>query len=85
MCLYGIIHDYVHEYVGVWDMRGKQFHRGVEIHHWVLLTFAQVRFAPEDKIRSVDHCNDYVSSCLVQFLYKVRLGGCGLYLLIVLH
>ncbi|XP_064383428.1 protein argonaute-2-like [Halichondria panicea] len=36
---------------GVWDMRGKQFHRGVEIHHWVLLTFAQVRFCPEDKIR----------------------------------
>ncbi len=47
---------------GVWDMRGKQFHRGVEIHHWVLLTFAQVRFCPEDKIRSVTRLCPLVKS-----------------------
>ena len=38
---------------GVWDMRGKQFHRGVEIHSWALAVFAQYRLCPEDKLQSV--------------------------------
>ena len=38
---------------GVWDMRGKQFHRGVEIHCWALAVFAQYRLCPEDKLQSV--------------------------------
>ncbi|CAI8029986.1 Protein argonaute-3 [Geodia barretti] len=38
---------------GVWDMRGKQFHRGVEIHCWALAVFAQYRLCPEEKLQSV--------------------------------
>jgi eukaryotic translation initiation factor 2C len=36
---------------GVWDMRGKQFHRGVEIHCWALAVFAQYRLCPEEKLQ----------------------------------
>ena len=39
--------------IGVWDMRGKQFHRGVEIHCWGLAVFAQYRLCPEDKLQLV--------------------------------
>ena len=38
---------------GVWDMRGKQFHRGVEIHSWALVVFAQYRICPEEKLQLV--------------------------------
>lgn len=36
---------------GVWDMRGKQFHKGVQIQTWALIIFAQYRQCSEDKIR----------------------------------
>ena len=36
---------------GVWDMRGKQFHSGVEVHLWTIVVFATVRQCPEDKLR----------------------------------
>ena len=38
---------------GVWDMRGKQFHKGVEIGVWALVIFAQYRYCPEEKIKYV--------------------------------
>lgn len=37
---------------GVWDMRGKQFHSGVEVHLWTIVVFATVRQCPEDKLRN---------------------------------
>lgn len=37
---------------GVWDMRGKQFHKGAEIHTWALVIFAQHRHCPDDKLRN---------------------------------
>ena len=40
-------------FTGVWDMRGKQFHKGVEIHSWTLVLFAAYRQCPEDKLRWV--------------------------------
>ena len=39
--------------LGVWDMRGKQFHRGAEIESWALIVFAQYRYCPEDKLKYV--------------------------------
>ena len=39
--------------VGVWDMRGKQFHKGVEIHSWTLVIFGTYRQCPEDRLRYV--------------------------------
>jgi len=34
-------------------MRGKQFHKGVEIHSWTMVLFAAYRQCPEDKLRCV--------------------------------
>ena len=36
---------------GVWDMRGKQFHTGVQIHRWALACFANPSMCREDSLR----------------------------------
>ena len=43
----------VSQCAGVWDMRGKQFHKGVEIHSWTLVIFGTYRQCPEDRLRCV--------------------------------
>ena len=43
----------VSQCVGVWDMRWKQFHKGVEIHSWTLVIFGTYRQCPEDRLRYV--------------------------------
>lgn len=37
---------------GVWDMRGKQFHTGVEIRTWAIACFAPQRTCREDALRN---------------------------------
>lgn len=37
---------------GVWDMRGKQFHIGIEIRVWAIACFAPQRTCREDALRS---------------------------------
>lgn len=37
---------------GVWDMRGKQFHTGVEIRVWAIACFAPQRTCREDSLRN---------------------------------
>ncbi|CDW54120.1 Argonaute 1 isoform B [Trichuris trichiura] len=37
---------------GVWDMRGKQFHTGVEIRTWAIACFAPQHMCKEDALRS---------------------------------
>lgn len=37
---------------GVWDMRGKQFHTGVEIRIWAIACFAPQRTCREDALRN---------------------------------
>lgn len=37
---------------GVWDMRGKQFHTGVEIRTWAIACFAPQRTCREDNLRN---------------------------------
>jgi eukaryotic translation initiation factor 2C len=37
---------------GVWDMRGKQFHTGVEIRTWAIACFAPQRTCREDSLRN---------------------------------
>jgi hypothetical protein len=32
-------------------MRGKQFHKGIEIYSWAVIIFAQYRYCPDDKIK----------------------------------
>lgn len=38
---------------GVWDMRGKQFHTGVEIRKWAIACFASQHMVREDALRLV--------------------------------
>ncbi|RWS17692.1 protein argonaute-2-like protein, partial [Dinothrombium tinctorium] len=38
--------------MGVWDMRGKQFHTGVEIRVWAIACFAPQRTCREDALRN---------------------------------
>ncbi|UYV61609.1 AGO1 [Cordylochernes scorpioides] len=38
--------------LGVWDMRGKQFHTGVEIRVWAIACFAPQRVCREDSLRN---------------------------------
>jgi len=38
--------------MGVWDMRGKQFHTGVEIRVWAIACFAPQRTCREDSLRN---------------------------------
>jgi eukaryotic translation initiation factor 2C len=37
---------------GVWDMRGKQFHTGVEIKVWAIACFAQQQHVKENDLRN---------------------------------
>lgn len=37
---------------GVWDMRGKQFHKGMEVYTWAIMVFCQSKHCPEDKLRN---------------------------------
>lgn len=37
---------------GVWDMRGKQFHTGIEIKVWAIACFAQQRNCNEQSLRN---------------------------------
>lgn len=37
---------------GVWDMRGKQFHTGVEIRVWAIACFAPQKMCREDALRN---------------------------------
>lgn len=36
---------------GVWDMRGKQFHTGVEVKMWAIACFAQQQHVKENDLR----------------------------------
>jgi eukaryotic translation initiation factor 2C len=36
---------------GVWDMRGKQFHTGIEVKTWAIACFAQQQHVKENDIR----------------------------------
>lgn len=36
---------------GVWDMRGKQFHTGVEVKVWAIACFAQQQHVKENDLR----------------------------------
>lgn len=40
---------------GVWDMRGKQFHTGIEINHWAIACFASNRSCTESSLRNFTH------------------------------
>lgn len=44
---------------GVWDMRGKQFHTGVEVKVWAIACFAQQQHVKENDLRFV-----FISFCL---------------------
>jgi eukaryotic translation initiation factor 2C len=37
---------------GVWDMRGKQFHTGIEVKNWAIACFAQQQHVKENDLRS---------------------------------
>ena len=64
--------------VGVWDMRGKQFHRGVEIHSWALAVFAQYRLCPEEKLQWVVlHMHIHVWRGKGSFIWKINGGTRG--------
>ncbi|XP_035232913.1 protein argonaute-1-like isoform X2 [Stegodyphus dumicola] len=39
-------------HLGVWDMRGKQFHTGIEIKVWAIACFASHRSCQEDALKS---------------------------------
>lgn len=47
---------------GVWDMRGKQFHTGVEIRIWAIACFAPQRGCREDALRSFTQQLQKISS-----------------------
>lgn len=47
---------------GVWDMRGKQFHTGVEIRIWAIACFAPQRGCGEDALRSFTQQLQKISS-----------------------
>ncbi|XP_018496698.1 protein argonaute-2 [Galendromus occidentalis] len=47
---------------GVWDMRGKQFHTGVEIRIWAIACFAPQRGCREDCLRSFTQQLQKISS-----------------------
>lgn len=36
---------------GVWDMRGKQFHTGIEVKVWAIACFAQQQHVKENDLR----------------------------------
>lgn len=36
---------------GVWDMRGKQFHTGIEVKIWAIACFAQQQHVKENDLR----------------------------------
>jgi eukaryotic translation initiation factor 2C len=36
---------------GVWDMRGKQFHTGVDVKVWAICCFAQQQHVKENDLR----------------------------------
>lgn len=38
---------------GVWDMRGKQFHTGVEVKIWAIACFAQQQHVKENDLRFI--------------------------------
>ena len=57
-------------------MRGKQFHKGMEIVSWALIIFAQYRQCPEDKIRYTLHLR-YPSK--VRLVYWPSKGNAGLW------
>lgn len=38
---------------GVWDMRGKQFHTGVEVKIWAIACFAQQQHVKENDLRYI--------------------------------
>jgi eukaryotic translation initiation factor 2C len=40
---------------GVWDMRGKQFHTGIEIRQWAIACFAPQRNCNEASLRYVNY------------------------------
>ena len=46
---------------GVWDMRGKQFYVGVEIHEWAIACFAPQRNVKEDSLRNFTHSLQRIS------------------------
>ena len=37
---------------GVWDMRGKQFHTGIEVKVWAIACFAQQQHVKENDLRT---------------------------------
>ena len=46
---------------GVWDMRGKQFYVGVEIHEWAIACFAPQRNVKEESLRNFTHSLQRIS------------------------
>ncbi len=38
---------------GVWDMRGKQFHTGMEVKMWAIACFAQQQHVKENDLRYI--------------------------------
>ena len=40
---------------GVWDMRGKQFHTGIEVRLWAIACFAPMRNCNENALRTFTH------------------------------
>lgn len=47
---------------GVWDMRGKQFHTGVEIRVWAIACFAPQRLCREESLRNFTQSLQKISS-----------------------
>ncbi|EGT49576.1 hypothetical protein CAEBREN_20222 [Caenorhabditis brenneri] len=37
---------------GIWDLRGKQFHTGVEVHQWAIVCFADQQHVKENDLRN---------------------------------
>uniref|UniRef100_A0A1I7TGW4 Protein argonaute-1 n=2 Tax=Caenorhabditis tropicalis TaxID=1561998 RepID=A0A1I7TGW4_9PELO len=37
---------------GIWDLRGKQFHTGIEVHHWAIVCFADQQHVRENDLRN---------------------------------
>jgi eukaryotic translation initiation factor 2C len=47
---------------GVWDMRGKQFFVGVDIHEWAIACFAPQRNVREEALRNFTHALQKISN-----------------------
>ena len=70
---------------GVWDMRGKQFYVGVEVHEWAIACFAPQRNVREESLRNFTHSLQRISvdagmpimgqPCFCKYVLHVHMYG----------